>query len=97
MPIIFHWHVIKKSKLFYYKNRVSSKRTHTRSQFLWVLNQPVLSESTRDSFTKHFATAAFANLLYKQQGLTLLNFVKNYQIQSHSRTCKENIFLQKKL
>ena len=58
--------------------------------FLWVLNQSVLSDSTIDSFIEYLDTVVSANLPCKQQNLELFNLAKNFQIHSHSRTCKKN-------
>ena len=58
--------------------------------FLWVLNQLVLSDSNIDSFIENVETVVSANLPCKQQNLELFNLAKNYQIHSHSLTCKEN-------
>ena len=57
---------------------------------MWVLNQPVLSDSTTDFFIEYLDSAASANLPCKQQNLELFSLVKNYQIHPHSRTCKKN-------
>ena len=72
------------SKVKYYAiRRVSNKRISTFSQFLWVLNQSVLSDSTIDSFIEYLDAVVSSNLLCKQQNFELLNLVKNYQIHSY--------------
>ena len=78
-------------KTKYYVTRVEFQvrgSLHIHS-FLWIVNAPILSEKTTESYTECLDQMISVELLDEDSEPTLFELVKNYRLHRHCKTCQK--------
>ena len=57
--------------------------------FLWIVNPPVLTESTKEEYIVFVDSIVRADLPNSELEPGLFNLVKTYQVHTHSKTCRK--------